>query len=163
MSHLNGGTLGHNPNADEAERLRVRESFNLRDHFNGAVPRPVEQAPPPTVTKAQCIEIAHFYGLEVIASNPAGGRTANIEEKYEALKIDRDSLAARVANQAVQITRAEDLARKMAERNHELAAEIMALKVSDDLLSWMLADAQTTSEQEIARRTRLSQETPNVG
>lgn len=128
MSHLNGAPLGHNPQADEAERLRVRETFDLKAHFGGAVPNAPPQAAPIVITKAQVKELANRYGMEVIESNPAGGRTQNLEEKLEALKADRDSLQARYAAlTAIDADKAALIA-KLVQRNNELAAEVAALK-----------------------------------
>lgn len=64
--------LTHNPLADEAERLRVRETFVLKDHLNG-IPGagiPVSPSlgsthvqPPVTVSLEQAIIIAKHYLL----------------------------------------------------------------------------------------------------
>lgn len=66
--------LTHNPEADEAERLRVRETFNLHDHMKAAKGQPISTASagapssapssePVTVTIEQAIIIAKHYLL----------------------------------------------------------------------------------------------------
>lgn len=62
--------LTHNPEADEAERLRVRETFNLHDHMKAAkapISTPTASAAPSsepvTVTLEQAIIIAKHYLL----------------------------------------------------------------------------------------------------
>lgn len=83
-NHVIHRVLTHNPEADEAERLRVRENFNLRDHMKAAKGQPVSgqqgsgqpvstasasapsSAPssePVTVTLEQAIIIAKHYLL----------------------------------------------------------------------------------------------------
>lgn len=155
MSHLNGDTLGHNPNATQEELLKFREGFVLSEHFNGAVPQPKATDAPVVITKAQVIELARAYGLDLIASNPVGGRTDNLEEKYEALKADRDSLSLRLLDQNAKVQRAEKLAHDLATRNHELAAEIVKLKAR---IEELYDDGLTDPEA----RSRPPQENPNV-
>ena len=129
MSHLNGAPLGHNPQADEAERLRVRETFNLKEHFGGAVPQPKEQQAPIVITKAQVMELARGYGLDLIVQGPSqAGRIGNIEEKYEALKLDHAALASRAQRLNAENNDRAALIEKLIARNSELAAEVLSLK-----------------------------------
>lgn len=90
-----GNSLGHNPNADEAERLRVRETFNLKDHLAGTIPAVHPDAPPVVVTKEQVLILAKFYGIEVISTGGKNGRDLNLEEKYEVLKVENEKLLER--------------------------------------------------------------------
>lgn len=82
--------LTHNPNADEAERLHVRETFNLREHMKqtqGAAP--AQEAPPPHISKETVIILAERYGLHVIDEN-AGGHAIHIGDQ---LKVAQDQAA----------------------------------------------------------------------
>ncbi len=148
---LNGQPLGHNPNATWDEMIAFRETFNLKEHLKGNPPAaPVEQAHI-QLSVAQLKMLCARAGLDVIeqnAASQAGGRLLNLEEKLEALKIDRDGLAARVASSAVQLERAEKLIANLAARNHELAAEIVTLKAEVAAMQTLNTEAPPAQQQE---------------
>ena len=105
--------IGHNPGADEAERIRFRETFNLHDHLRGTPPHPSEK-PVVHITREQVLELCRSYGIEVIAQSApgmGGGRMQSLEEKaarVDALTEENVRLRSLNAKLVERVNRAEN-------------------------------------------------------
>lgn len=75
------GPLGHNPDADAEELLRVRANFNLAEHLAGRTESP--KAPEPVnMNRDTVLELCDIYGL-VLMDDPrrATGHKLNLTER----------------------------------------------------------------------------------
>ena len=75
--------LGHNPNADYAERMRARAT-PVKDQVNGAVPVP--PAEPIHITREQAIAIAGTYGLLLVDHEGTPSHSVHIAEQVKTLQ-----------------------------------------------------------------------------
>jgi hypothetical protein len=88
------GGLGHNPNADYAERMRNRETFNLKEHLAKA-PKAPEPAPPVHITRDQVKTLAEAYGLHLVDPEGTSGNALHVSEQLKKLQDENAALLQR--------------------------------------------------------------------
>lgn len=89
---LGHNPLGHNPDADEAELIRNRESFDVREHLKGTQGNPTTPSGPVHLTLDQIKGLARAAGLFIVEDDQKTGHVLNREERIAELKRDNATL-----------------------------------------------------------------------
>jgi hypothetical protein len=89
--------LGHNPNASEAERMRVRETFNLHDHLHGINPQsnPTPSGGAVNLDNEGLRTLARAVGLELVTAEEAK-QIEELKSKVAELELKNQNLLSRL-------------------------------------------------------------------